>query len=286
MSKMYKIVFHWVFLAITMAISACGETEIIVPRATDILSDRIVLIEDFTGVRCPNCPNASREITALTNRFPKNVVAVAYHTSFLGTPITTAGYQSKYDFRTPEGEQLEGLMGYYLGKPAVTMNRKKYNDGEEFLLTSTSILGNIEKELLSVPKAELVIDNQYDAGLRKLTSTITIDPKTLSSGTFRLHAMVVESKIIDSQEDNTEYKKDYEHNHVFRAMLSDLEGDDIGASFTPGKPITRTYSFTLPPEAGWWVDRNSSIVAFITDLNQKTYQVGSVIQAAEAGITQ
>lgn len=71
------------FLFIAVLFNGCSETEIIVPKAGEIISDRVVLIEDFTGVKCPNCPNAAREITSLMGRYPKNVVAVAYHTEFL-----------------------------------------------------------------------------------------------------------------------------------------------------------------------------------------------------------
>ncbi|HMT78289.1 MAG TPA: hypothetical protein PKA44_11285, partial [Saprospiraceae bacterium] len=56
--------------------NGCNETEIVVPRVGEIVSDRVVLIEDFTGVKCPNCPNASREIANLSKKYPKNIVAI------------------------------------------------------------------------------------------------------------------------------------------------------------------------------------------------------------------
>lgn len=272
------------FFFLALSLQSCDETEMVIPRVNEIVSDRVVLIEDFTGVKCVNCPNASREIKVITERYPKNVVSVAYHTNFLGDPITKEGYESKYDFRTSDGEKLETDMGSYLGKPAVGLNRKKYNEQQEFLLTSTAVFGNVEAELRTIPKAKISINNIYEAGQRKLTCTVVIEPQALTSGDFRLHAMITESKIKDSQEDGSVYVKDYEHNHVFRNMLSALAGDPIGSTLTPGTNITKVYEFTLPPEAGWWVAQNCSVLTFVTDLSQKTESVGAVIQAAEAHV--
>lgn len=266
--------------------NGCNETEIVVPRVGEIVSDRVVLIEDFTGVKCPNCPNASREIANLSKKYPKNIVAIAYHTNFLGDPITKEGYKSKYDFRTPDGELLESEMGSYLGKPAVALNRKLYNAQQEYLLTSTSVFGNLENELRSIPKVKITLDKNYDASSRKLILKVNISPLSASNGDFRLHTCITEDKIIDSQEDNIIYVKDYEHNHVFRTMLSALEGDILGSALTPGSDFNKTYEFILPPEAGWWVADNCNVVVFVTDLSQKAFNVGAVLQAAEKKVTE
>jgi len=157
-----------ILTGMALGLWSCQETEIVVPRVKEIVSDRVVLIEDFTGVQCTNCPNASREISSLAHKYNGNVVAIAYHTDFLGLPITKDGYKSKYNFTTPDGNLLEEEMGGYQGKPAVTLNRKLYDAQQEYLLTSSSILGNIESELRSIPRVVIDIENQYDAETRKL----------------------------------------------------------------------------------------------------------------------
>lgn len=280
-----------VFLFILSFLSSCKEEEIIVPKVQTIQSERIVLIEDFTGVKCPNCPNAARLITQLEDLYPGRVVAVAFHTNFLGDPITKPGFISNYDFRTPSGNQLEEIMGFYLGKPAVTLNRKKYNPQDEFLLGQTDVIpANIEAELQIEPVALISIANTFNEGDRKLKSVITVTPRQSFDGSIRLHALVTESGIIDPQEDNTVYVKDYVHNHVFRQMLSDLNGDALATSLQVGTPLTKTYEFTLPAEAGWWVAKNCSVVAFISDYNQKPeingqqLNVGYVLQATQAKV--
>ena len=275
------------FLSFAAFWISCQEDENIVPKSETISSERVLLIEDFTGVKCPNCPNATRDIAALQSKYPDNVVAIAYHTNFLGSPITKEGYESKYDFRTAAGQELENSMGSYEGKPALTLNRQKPDVTSEYMLNVSSLtLSKVESELLTIPKALVKITNEYDPNSRALTSTVRVTPKENYSGDIRLHVALIESGIIDSQEDNLEYIKDYEHNHVFRAILSKLEGDELTNAMTNGKELVKTYQFTLPEEDGWWVAENCSIVAFISDYNRKTFQVGYVLQAAEAHVTE
>lgn len=85
-------------------------------------------------------------------------------------------------------------MGSYLGKPAVALNRKLYNAQQEYLLTSTSVFGNLENELRSIPKVKITLDKNYDASSRKLILKVNISPLSASNGDFRLHACITEDK--------------------------------------------------------------------------------------------
>ena len=69
-------------------------------------SFRKVLIEDFTGHRCNNCPLASDAIKAIEQNQAGAIVAVAMHAgpaNFIDPDPPT--YPT--DFRTPEGDDLE-----------------------------------------------------------------------------------------------------------------------------------------------------------------------------------
>ena len=60
-----------------------------------------VLIEEFTGHRCTNCPAAAKEISAIQNIYGDQVIAIAIHPSggFMFTqpdPFSQTGFQ--YDW--------------------------------------------------------------------------------------------------------------------------------------------------------------------------------------------
>jgi thiol-disulfide isomerase/thioredoxin len=288
---MRKYIFYSFIISLGFLAWSCNEQEVIVPKVTAIKSDRVVLIEDFTGVKCPNCPSASRKIEQLSELYPGKVVSIAYHTDFLGDPIThPEEYKSKYDFRTATGNKLEEIMGYYLGKPAVTLDRQKHSPEAEFLLDQVEALGNIETELNSAPKVDITINNQFNDATRVLNCEIKIKALEEISGAFHLHAVISEDHILDSQLDNDKYVNNYEHNHVFRALLSDINGDLLGDKITKDQVITKNYSFTLPAEAGWWNAANCHVVAFLSDYTKKPsiggteLNVGYVLQAGTKGL--
>lgn len=284
---MKKYIYIIQLFTLALIFNSCTEQEVIVPKVSEIKSDRVVLIEDFTGVKCPNCPSAARRVEQLAELYPGKVVSIAYHTDFLGDPIThPEEYKSKYDFRTATGNQLESIMGFYLGKPAVTLDRKKHSADAEFLLDQIESLGNIENELQTAPAVAITIANTFDPTSRLLTSQVSVKGLLDITGSFHLHAAITEDHILDSQLDNDKYVNDYEHNHVFRALLSEINGDILTDKINKDLVITKTYSFTLPPEAGWWNAANCNVVAFLSDYTQKPsiggteLNVGYVLQAA------
>ena len=69
------------FILSALAFTSCdviGDTE----RFTEIempVFERRVLLEDFTGQKCRNCPKAHREISSLKEVYGDNLIAVSIH---------------------------------------------------------------------------------------------------------------------------------------------------------------------------------------------------------------
>ena len=257
---------------------SCEERMVVIPDSSDIDSDRIVLIEEFSGVKCPNCPDGNIQVEELIARFPSNLVSVTVHSDFLATPFT----DSKFDFRSEEAQQLEDFLGSWFGKPEATINRVLF-DNEPFLRTGfpDQWPSYVESELLKPAMATVTIEHEYDPVARELTSTVTATAKVAISGDLRISAYLTESHIKDKQDDNGTKVPDYEHNHVLRKVLSNIEGDPVGSSLGVGESFNRSYSFTIPPEDGWWVDDNMEMIAFISYNNSDNKEI---IQAAQISI--
>ena len=72
-----------------------------------------ILIEDFTGHLCKNCPDAARELDAIHDFYGSRIIGLALHvgTTF-GRPYPTdisvnPDQKFIYDFRTNKGEELD-----------------------------------------------------------------------------------------------------------------------------------------------------------------------------------
>ena len=65
---------------------------------------RKILIEDFTGVNCVNCPEASRVLENLKETYGNHIVPLGIHAGSYAIPID----DSQPDFRTDVGFELGG----------------------------------------------------------------------------------------------------------------------------------------------------------------------------------
>ena len=59
--------------------------------------DRKVLIEEFTGVRCVNCPAGSAEIQNLLSVYGEQLIAISIHAGFYANPYPENQYPYDYE---------------------------------------------------------------------------------------------------------------------------------------------------------------------------------------------
>ena len=83
-------------------------------NSTDFIKK--VLIEDYTGHTCPNCPSAARELEAIHDIYGDRIIGVAIHVSksFARPYHISQAPQFQYDFRTQWGYDWDNFFGISL----------------------------------------------------------------------------------------------------------------------------------------------------------------------------
>ena len=117
--------------AVDFSVPIASDTVTVPFDATLSTQERNVLLEDFTGVRCVNCPDGHLVAASIINTYsPGRVVVVAEHDT-LG--LLTGPYPfGHYDFRTTEAKDIIALLGGISSKPIGAIDRK-YFTGETTL---------------------------------------------------------------------------------------------------------------------------------------------------------
>lgn len=210
---------------IIMGLTACSNIDederLIYVEPAEV--NRPVLIEDFTGQACVNCPNATAAIHELQETYgEENVIAVAIHCGPFAHLRSNMGNAFLSDLGTKLGDE------YYThwnieAQPGVKINRG----------------------------APIYDTNQYAAAVAnelKKTSTVHFDAVEFSNNAVlvdlsssdrvegRLQVWIVEDSI-NAKDPQTKYqqfmpdgsrRQDYVHNHVFRASLTnDAYGEPV-----------------------------------------------------------
>ncbi len=236
--------------------------------------DRVVLLEEFTGKGCTNCPKGSREIDNLLLQYPDNLIAVSIHAGFFADPeFFPVGI---YDLRAEQSAFLYGYLGPNFGYPAGVVNRAYF--GPDLQIGLQQWASAISSEIQNAPSIEVEIEHTYDADTRELIMTVSGIGKEIESGDVRLSIMLTESGIVDAQDDLEAggIVDDYVHKHVLRNMLTPAAGETLFQDISVGKTFSKEYTSTINSE---WVAESMEIVAFITLVNGADFPV---LQATSA----
>lgn len=240
--------------AMAMAAASCSNIDegdrLIYVKPAEV--GRAILIEDFTGQRCVNCPTGTEIINGIVDTYGEdNVIAVGIHSG----PLGFAGNSKTPGLMTDTGNE------YYtrwdkenkMGQPWVIFNRKTSPDSH--YNNWAAMVGTIisEKANLSVK-----IANAYDAAKRTLTTTVGAFG---TNGTVngKLQVWIVEDgiKALQMMPDGKP-NKEYMHNHVFRAAVNGTWGEDV--TVKEGETTTKQYQYVLPET---WNADNIAVVAFV-----------------------
>lgn len=253
-------------LLVVLAATSCREIPPVVTPAqpTDTETEspvseqkRQVLLEEFSGVRCVNCPAGSDAIRVLLDIYGPQLVPVNIHTGFFADPYP----ESRYDFQLPAGKALLDYLGQPLGFPTAVVNRKLFPGEEGLQLTQRDWAGYIAEELTQPPRVKMEILRNYEAVTRRLDITVNLYPQEdLSAEPLRLSVLLTENGIKDFQLTPEGKKGDYEHVHVLRELLTDTRGDQLSGPVLQSGEISREFSIVLPEN---WQAEQCEIVTFV-----------------------
>lgn len=207
---------------------------------------RRVLLEDFTGQRCINCPKASDEIKALQEQYgEENVIAVGIHSGPLGFHST-----DKYmGLSTDTGDEYYSHWALDF-QPVGLIDRGAP-------LEYTAWNARVREELAkSAPvDIDLVLDVKNDQ------LTIWADVRGVQgSTTGKLQLWLTEDNVTAFQlMPDGSRNMEYVHQHVFRTAVNGTWGEPV--TVKEGETFT-TQHYSLTAQKGWNVE-NLSVVAFV-----------------------
>ena len=234
------------------------------------VSNRNVIIEEFTGRNCPNCPNGHIISSGIVNDNPDRAWSMAIHSGYF-TPNTYPNFQTNIGavFMDPYDDVAGGL-----GLPAALINRST----EEAL--SRGLWEEAANEVLN-QVAECNVGGHVVINPLTRTASITAEvyytANSKSNANYLTIVMLQDSIIGEQAYANTNPAQymggdQYCHMHVLRDVVT-ADWGDIVAPTLQGTFLTKTYEYEIPEiigdTNGIVVDLdNISFLAFVTEKYQ------------------
>ena len=231
-----------------------------------------VLIEEFTGVKCPNCPDGHNIVATIQNTNPTRVIAIGYY-PFGQAQTEPLKDLTKADFRIADATELSTLLGGIQFLPIAAVDRKMF--GGAILTARTLWSSNVQARLAVATPINMQLSVSYDDATREAIIKTTLKYTSALSTKHNISLAIYENNLVDAQEYPTYIDSSYTFKHVLRDVITPVGGASVLDSLTTkaaGLVFEKTILYTLPAK---WNPSNCKIVAFVHDAaaTKEVYQV-------------
>jgi len=221
--------------------------------------NKVVLIEDFSGLACANCPKAHETSRTISENNTGRVVVV----TLINYPFDPLG-GTKEDYVTQEAVDIDkNLIGPAAGWPTGAVDRTKFPGEQEIIVPHTSWANYTTNRLQATTPVNIYLEKNYNETDRLLKVRVEVRYTEAVTEEHRLSVSLTEDSIIDKQKDVTTTIQNYVHRHMERAMLTPFNGTPLSSPSgfnEPGRVFVRYFETTL---ADHWKAEHFDIVAFV-----------------------
>ena len=177
---------------------------------------KTVLIKDFTGARCVNCPAAAEHAHNLQHQLDEDhIFILSVHAGFQAQPMG-----SFPDFLTDEGTEW---YNNHDSNPLFTVDHVALTDGNT--LNETQIDAPVTEALNEEQSFEIRLTPHFDEACRQLNVEVNVYALDDLDGQFYITACLVEDHIVGWQTTPSGLDKEYDFRNVFRGTLNGAYGD-------------------------------------------------------------
>jgi hypothetical protein len=220
--------------------------------------EKNVVMEEFTGVQCVNCPAGHQIIKTLQSTFGERLVVVSYHTDFLGEPFAF----TTEDLRTDAAKQVQDYLVFDGYKPAAAIDRFPFNPSQTSLLYSRNTWNTrVQQEMGKTSPLNILLTTVIDTNIRKITTTVELHYTSTVAEQQKVTMLLVENNIVQPQL-NTGNVIDtfYNHSDIQRVFITNPLGDDIATTTEAGRVVRKIYETSLPQNIKL---NNTKLIAFV-----------------------
>lgn len=272
-----NIILFFCVLLLGISITSCDYIDIPYPKkipedslcaifsfTANPLAVKKVLVEDYTGFHCVNCPKAGDELTSILASYPDKVIGMGVHVGSFADPNHANSASAPVgsfttDFRTSAGDKYDEIFKLSTNGgtlPIGMVNRKDFDNASgthrKSFIKSPTWAEEVEALLVNPPDIDLQIHNDYNDVSKNLCTQIYARFLNPLSGTYKLVVLLMQDSIKNWQEDGSSIVENYWHRHVLRASINSSDGMGVkipnSGSITQDLVVTAKWAYIIPAD--------------------------------------
>ncbi|MCF8218013.1 MAG: Omp28-related outer membrane protein [Bacteroidales bacterium] len=211
-----------------------------------------VILEEFTGMKCPYCPDGHRIANDIMDANPGDVFVINIHTGSFAQPGP-----GQPDYTTSYGSAIASQADI-AGFPAGTVNRHLFSGMSQNSGTAMSRgdWQNASSQILSQSSyANVALEADIDLQTRQMVVDVQVYfTGTNAPSSVNLNVALNQNNVAGPQDGASNYNPDqvlpngdYNHMHMLRHLITGQWGDVIDST-GQGVLIQRQYTYTIPAD--------------------------------------
>ena len=234
-----------------------------------------ILIEEFSGQSCSNCPNghvAIEQIKTSNSRVSATTIHFIDNTFPQSLPI------APFDFRTESGtlisKDLDGVGT--TGIPAARIDRVMFS-GAYTQSTPSSWVTYVNQEMTKSSSVNMEMISIWDDAIKQDSIALKVHFTSNNTDTLALNLYLVEDGIVAPQLlPSGSTKTDYVHNNIFRGVVHSSAIKIIGTKVAGNVKLYQLRTKAIDVTK-WNID-NMKVIAFIYKENAGSHEVVQVTE--------
>lgn len=240
-------------------------------------SSRNVLVEEFTGATCANCPAARDMLTSISDQNPGRIIPIEIH--IFNFQQSKPAHGARYDLRTEAGTAIgQQIYSAVSGMPSAGFNRLPFQG--ELLHYTPKWAGAIDEALKAPGILNLDLSSQFDPSSRVATIHVRVTYAQAVNEKQYLSLALLEDDLIDIQEfTHGKFDSAYAFKHTLRDFLTPVTGIEFLADLDnkePGRVYERWFTYEVPED---FQVKNCQLVAFVHRHDAQSKEVLQVTKA-------
>lgn len=237
-----------------------------------------VLLEDFTGHTCTNCPPAADIAKSLEDANPNRVFIASIHASIGNSFQAVEPPKFTADYTTESGNSYVNEIPSFFGNPSGAINRQGGGLGNTIWYLSSAWTNKTNSTLSNTPKANLQVQTNYYPQTRGLFIHTESEFLSTLSSEYAIVIYLVRKTVVSPQKlTDGSTEEEYSHHNILSSVINGTWGNTISSAPITGEKVYNDFAVELPDNSNdsTYDTNNLYLITYI--YNKSTYEIIQVV---------